>query len=62
LLDQKFDLVFFTGSQSVGKEVLLKCSKHLTPACYAPQKCNLKKESCKSKNNKRLAIASLLIL
>lgn len=32
LLDQKFDLVFFTGSQSVGKEVLIKCSKHLTPA------------------------------
>lgn len=32
LLDQKFDLVFFTGSQNVGKEVLLKCSKHLTPA------------------------------
>lgn len=32
LLDQKFDLVFFTGSQAVGKEVLVKCSKHLTPA------------------------------
>lgn len=32
LLDQKFDLVFFTGSQSVGKEVLRRCAEHLTPA------------------------------
>ncbi len=32
LLHQKFDLVFFTGSQAVGKEVLRCCSEHLTPA------------------------------
>lgn len=32
LLDKKFDMVFFTGSQSVGKTVLQKCSEHLTPA------------------------------
>lgn len=32
LLDQKFDFVFFTGSQSVGKEVLRRCAEHLTPA------------------------------
>lgn len=32
LLDKKFDMVFFTGSQNVGKEVLRACSKHLTPA------------------------------
>ncbi len=32
LLDQKFDMVFFTGSQAVGKEVLRKCAEHLTPA------------------------------
>jgi len=32
LLDQKFDLVFFTGSQSVGKVVLEKSAKNLTPA------------------------------
>ena len=32
LLDQKFDLVFFTGSQAVGKVVLEKSAKHLTPA------------------------------
>lgn len=32
LLDQKFDMVFFTGSQTVGKEVLRRCSEHLTPA------------------------------
>ena len=32
LLDQKFDMVFFTGSQAVGKEVLRRCAEHLTPA------------------------------
>ncbi len=32
LLNQKFDLVFFTGSQNVGREVLRKCAEHLTPA------------------------------
>ena len=32
LLDQKFDLIFFTGSQSVGKEVLRRAAEHLTPA------------------------------
>lgn len=32
LLDKKFDMVFFTGSQSVGKQVLSKCAEHLTPA------------------------------
>ena len=32
LLDQKFDLVFFTGSQAVGKEVLRRTAEHLTPA------------------------------
>lgn len=32
LLQQKFDLVFFTGSQSVGREVLRHTAEHLTPA------------------------------
>ena len=32
LLDQKFDFVFFTGSQTVGKEVLRHTAEHLTPA------------------------------
>ena len=32
LLDQKFDMIFFTGSQSVGKEVLRHAAEHLTPA------------------------------
>ena len=32
LLDEKFDLVFFTGSGGVGKEVLRRCAEHLTPA------------------------------
>ena len=32
LLEQKFDFVFFTGSQSVGREVLRRTAEHLTPA------------------------------
>lgn len=32
LLDKKFDFIFFTGSSAVGKTVLEKASKHLTPA------------------------------
>ncbi|MBR5262167.1 MAG: aldehyde dehydrogenase family protein [Oscillospiraceae bacterium] len=31
LLGQKFDFVFFTGSQAVGKEVLRHTAEHLTP-------------------------------
>lgn len=32
LLQQKFDFIFFTGSQAVGKEVLRNAAEHLTPA------------------------------
>lgn len=32
LLEQKFDFIFFTGSQSVGKEVLRHTAETLTPA------------------------------
>lgn len=32
LLDEPFDLVFFTGSQPVGREVLRHCAERLTPA------------------------------
>ena len=31
LLEQKFDYIFFTGSESVGKHVMEAASKHLTP-------------------------------
>lgn len=31
LLEQKYDLIFFTGSQAVGKVVLEKAAKNLTP-------------------------------
>ncbi len=31
LLEQKFDMIFFTGSQFVGKEVLRHAAEHLTP-------------------------------
>lgn len=32
LLEMKFDFIFFTGSQAVGKEVLRHAAEHLTPA------------------------------
>ena len=32
LLEQKFDYIFFTGSQDVGREVLRQAAEHLTPA------------------------------
>ena len=32
LLKQKFDMIFFTGSQKVGREVLRHAAEHLTPA------------------------------
>ena len=31
LLDQKFDCIFFTGGVEVGKEVMAKAARHLTP-------------------------------
>lgn len=31
LLDEKFDYIFFTGSKSVGIEVMSRAAKHLTP-------------------------------
>lgn len=31
LLNQRFDYIFFTGSPSVGKEVMKKAAEHLTP-------------------------------
>lgn len=31
LLEEKFDYVFFTGSKSVGREVMAKAARHLTP-------------------------------
>ena len=31
LLEEKFDFIFFTGSQAVGKEVLRHAAEHLTP-------------------------------
>ena len=31
LLNQKFDMIFFTGSQTVGKEILHKAAENITP-------------------------------
>lgn len=51
LLNQRFDYIFFTGSQSVGKEVMKKASEHLTPVtlelggkspCIVDKSANLK--------------------
>ena len=51
LLDLKFDMIFFTGSQAVGKEVLRKAAENLTPAvlelggkspCIIDSKANIK--------------------
>ncbi|MEG1448455.1 MAG: aldehyde dehydrogenase family protein [Oscillospiraceae bacterium] len=33
LLDAKYDFVFFTGSEKIGKKVMSACSKNLTPVC-----------------------------
>lgn len=50
LLDQKFDFVFFTGSKTVGIEVLSRMAKNLTPVvlelggkspCIVDRKCNV---------------------
>lgn len=51
LLEMKFDYIFFTGSQSVGKEVMAKASKFLTPVtlelggkspCIIDKDCNIR--------------------
>lgn len=51
LLNQHFDYIFFTGSQSVGKEVMKKAAEHLTPValelggkspCIVEKSANLK--------------------
>ena len=51
LLNQKFDYIFFTGSQAVGKEVMRQASAHLTPVtlelggkspCIVDKSANLK--------------------
>lgn len=51
LLNQHFDYIFFTGSQSVGKEVMRHASEHLTPVtlelggkspCIVEKSANLK--------------------
>lgn len=51
LLNQRFDYIFFTGSQAVGKEVMKKAADHLTPVtlelggkspCIVDKKADLK--------------------
>ena len=51
LLNEKFDYIFFTGSQAVGKEVMRKAAEHLTPVtlelggkspCIVDKSANLK--------------------
>ena len=51
LLDQKFDYIFFTGGVEVGKEVMTRAARHLTPVtlelggkspCIVDESANLK--------------------
>lgn len=51
LLNERFDYIFFTGSQHVGREVMTKAAVHLTPItlelggkspCIVDRRCNLK--------------------
>lgn len=51
LLNEPFDYIFFTGSQSIGKEVMRKAAEHLTPVtlelggkspCIVEKSANLK--------------------
>ena len=51
LLNERFDYIFFTGSQHVGREVMTKAAVHLTPVtlelggkspCIVDRRCNLK--------------------
>ena len=51
LLDHRFDLIFFTGSPALGREVMTAAAKHLTPVvlelggkspCIVDKKANLK--------------------
>ena len=51
LLSERFDYIFFTGSQHVGREVMTKAAVHLTPVtlelggkspCIVDRRCNLK--------------------
>lgn len=51
LLDQKFDFIFFTGGQTVGKEVLRRAAENLTPValelggkspCFVDSTANIK--------------------
>lgn len=56
LLSQKFDYIFFTGSQAVGKEVLRRAAEHLTPVtlelggkspCIVDETANLKRAAAR---------------
>ncbi len=52
LLDQRFDYIFFTGGVAVGRQVMEKASRHLTPVtlelggkspCIVDKNCNIKR-------------------
>lgn len=63
LLDQKFDLIFFTGSKNVGKVVQQKASVHLTPVVLelgGKSPCIVTSEANLSKSAKRIVWGKFL--
>lgn len=63
LLDEKFDYIFFTGSPNVGKTVLEKASKHLTPVTLelgGKSPCIIEKSADIKLSAKRIAFGKCL--
>lgn len=63
LLDQRFDYIFFTGSVTVGKEVMAKAAKHLTPVTLelgGKSPCVVEKSAKLNLTAKRIAFGKLL--
>ena len=63
LLDQRFDYIFFTGSVTVGKEVMAKAAKHFTPVTLklgGKSPCVVEKSAKLNLTAKRIAFGKLL--
>ena len=63
LLDEKFDFIFFTGSQNVGKEVMRRASANLTPVALelgGKSPCIIDEDADLSLSAKRLVFGKFL--
>lgn len=63
MLDQRFDYIFFTGSVTVGKEVMAKAAKHFTPVTLklgGKSPCVVEKSAKLNLTAKRIAFGKLL--